>query len=255
MRHFCDLAPKGGDVAQRTHRDFHQARGIDERLAILLGQRHRPEVRTAGVFRLDVDMSGHAAHPGVPQVEQHRLQVGPVEQPAGRPARRAKADGLRAQAGRHGHFRQADVLADDFRHRLAMDQPRRPTEPPLDFTGLLRPDVDVVVGVIAQPMTVAEELPQPVNVFLLEHPADHERMGDAAFGPDAAASLGNVPLGRFIEISLGVVPFGHVPLGIVHRHFQVERDGHQRLVVIGGQGVTGGEGQTGRGSTGQEATT
>ena len=96
----------------------------------------------------------------------------------------------------HGHFRQTDVVADDVANRLVMDQPRHPAESPLDFTGLLRPDVDVVVGVVAQQMPVAEELLEPVDVFLFEDLADHEPMGDTAFRPDATAGLDDIVFGR-----------------------------------------------------------
>ena len=109
----------------------------------------------------------------------------------------------------------------------------------------------MVVGVVAQPVSIAEHRLEPIDVLLFENPADQEAVRDAAFRPHAAAGLGDVLLGRRVEISLGVVPLRHAPTGIVHRHFQVERNGHQRLVVIGGQLATG-LGRGGLGSAGKK---
>src|SRR5262249_42175718 len=147
---------------------------------------------------------------------------------------------------------QADVVADDAAHLLAVDEPGGAIEAKLDVLGAFGLDVDMVVSVIADGVPGQDEVLQPGDAGLFEGAADGEEMEDAAVGPDAAGGLDGVALGGGVEVALFVVPVGLVPGGEVARHLQVEGDGDEGLTARGRCGAGRG-GEHGGAGGGEEA--
>jgi len=167
------------------------------------------------------------------------LQIWPPVEPLRRTAGRAEADGSCANSSLHRQVRQPDVLANHFRDTLAVDQPRGAGEPVLQVFRPRRPDVDVIVGVIADRVAFADDLLQPIDVFLFQRTPQDEQLGHAARGLDAAAGFHDVLFDRFRQIALFIVPFRQAPLGIVHGHLQVHRHRDQRRLVRSSRGPRG----------------
>jgi hypothetical protein len=228
-------AAEGRDVADRAHRHLDQAVGVDERLGRRLRLHNALEDLGPRLLAGFAERVGRvlAADPPEAQVPQQAAHVGPVGEAVREAARRAEAGRVDAHARLQGRARQPDVLADHVARLLPGDQPRRPAEAELE---VLRPgglDVDVVVGVVADRVAGTHDLLEPVDVFLLQHPADEEAVQDAAPRLDAPARLDGVRLGLGVEVALLVVPVGRLPRREVAAHLQVERDGDQRLAGVG----------------------
>src|SRR5437868_692059 len=81
-------------------------------------------------------------------------------------------------------------------------------------------------------MSGPNDLLQPIDVVLLEHPADGETMDDAAVRLDAPARLDGVAFRLGVEVALLVVPVRVFPGGEVAAHLQVERDGDASFAFL-----------------------
>ena len=103
--------------------------------------------------------------------------------------------------------------------------------------GVFATDINVVIGMVAHRMPFPDNFLEPIDVLLLQGSPEEKAVDHPALGFDPPARLQGVPFGRFIQISFDVVPFRVFPLGVIHRHLEIERDGDQSLVVIDGQRV------------------
>jgi hypothetical protein len=118
-----------------------------------------------------------AADPGEAEVREHLLQVGPIGEAVGEPARRAEACWIDADPRPQRSRRQSDVFADNVSRFLAVDQPRGTLEAELDVFRPGRQQVDVVVGVIADGMAGLGDPPERWRT------RNQETFGRRGFGP------------------------------------------------------------------------
>ncbi len=100
----------------------------------------------------------------------------------------------------------------------------------LDLVGLRRQHVDMIVSVISDRVAVRCDSLEPIDVFLLEDPADDKRVHHAAMRFTRRQNVDRVGLGRVVQVALFVIPVRVFPVGKVTRHLQVERDGDQCLL-------------------------
>ena len=172
---------EGADVADRAHRHLDQAVGIDERLGRRLGLDdalvdvgpgllHRPGVRVRRVL---------AADPVEALLAEHLLHVGPVRRPS------AKPPGVRKPAGSIPSRALMAAVARRMLSRITSAGVRPSISQGARWkrnwmsSGSRRQHVDVVVGVVADRMAGPHDLLEPVDVLLLEDPADREAVEHA----------------------------------------------------------------------------
>ena len=96
-------------------------------------------------------------------------------------------------------------------------------------------------------MASLDDLLQPIDIFLFEHPSDGEKVQHAAVRFDALACLDGVLLRLGVEIPFLVIPVRRFPRWEIAAHLQIERDSDEGLLLIGCQAfrVFAGDGSAG----------
>lgn len=194
------------------------------------------------------------ADPGVSKFFEHTADGGVLAESIAEAAWRTEAGGLNFDSRLKCFGCDADVFANSVGNWHASQQPWGALEAKLEVIGASCEDVDVVVGVIADWMTVVGEFGQPCDIGLFKNAADGEEMNHAASSLDALGCCGGVAFGFFVEISFFVIPVCGFPGREVSGHFKVEGDGDLSRALWAGV-VELGEGNQGGSSSGLEQVT
>ena len=100
-----------------------------------------------------------------------------------------EAVGVNTSSLLHRQRGDPDILANDLLRRLSTNQPRRALKPELRLFRLCRPDVDMVVGVIADRVPHRGNLFEPCDLRLFQHAAHTEKVNHTAKTFDDASGL------------------------------------------------------------------
>src|SRR6266850_2099193 len=80
-------------------------------------------------------------------------------------------------------------------------------------------------------MAVSRQLLQPLDIFLLQRPADDEEVDASAALLYSAGRFDGVRLRLRVEVALLIVPVRCFPGWKIAAHLQVERDGNERFAL------------------------
>src|SRR5262249_10548978 len=124
---------------------------------------------------------------------------------------------------------ELDILPDDLGRRFAFDQPGRPLESVLDVLRPGREHINMIIGEIADGMTLFIKLLEQIHVLLVKDLACNEEMHHATVGFDPSRRVEDIPLRLLVEVSFLVVPMSVLPLGEIAGHLEIEGDGDERF--------------------------